>query len=340
MSSTSTHRISTPSRIHFTLIDMNGEIGRVDGSLGLSLQYPGVVLDFRTNERTVVRGGDISERRLVAAELSASSQILQVEPEIEIIVRQMIPPHQGLGSGTQLRLAVLTALNHRFGLDYSPAMLAAMSTRGGTSGIGVNAFQVGGFLLDGGHSIDSRKKSFAPSHYATGAGQPPLLLRYEFPHSWGIALFIPERIQGLSGADELEFMLSNTPIPICEVQSVSHVILMRLLPALREADIEAFGSSVSALQETGWKRRHWSRHEIEPLQSVRSAFHETTGVFGCGLSSTGATIFGFFDTKKFADDEISGNLRNALKRHEAVPGRVLCTHANNTGMRLAKLEGE
>ena len=333
MCSTLTHRISTPSRLHFTLIDMNGEIGRVDGSLGLSIQYPGVSFDFGPHDRTVVRGGVPNEQELVRDEIATGSAILQVDPHIEIAIRQMIPPHQGLGSGTQIRLAVLSALNQRFELNRSPSELAAISTRGGTSGIGSSAFRFGGLLLDGGHAAGVQKKGFAPSRFATEAGQPPLLLGTDFPTTWGIVLFIPSRQRGLSGQDELDFMLANTPIPLDEVQSTSHIILMLLLPALRELDLETFGAGVSALQDVGWKRRHWIRPDTEPLLSVRSAFDATAGIHGCGLSSTGATTFGFFDTTEFSDEEITASLRGELSNHKAAPGRVVCTRANNSGAR-------
>ena len=316
---------------------MNGEIGRVDGSLGLSIQYPGVSFDFGPHDRTVVRGGVPDEQELVMAEVATGSAILEVEPDIEIEIRQMIPPHQGLGSGTQVRLAVLSALNQLYELNHSPSELGAISTRGGTSGIGTRAFRSGGLLLDGGHSAGSQKKAFAPSAFATEAGQPPLLLRADFPTTWGVVLFMPSRQRGLSGKDELDFMLANTPIPLGEVQSTCHIILMLLLPALRELDLETFGAGVSALQDVGWKRRHWIRPDTEPLQSVRSAFDAADGIRGCGLSSTGTTIFGFFDTTEFSDEEVAANLRRELSRQEAEPGRVVCTRADNSGMRLASI---
>ena len=132
-------------------------------------------------------------------------------------------------------------------------------------------------------------------------------------------------------------MLANTPIPLDEVQATSHVILMLLLPALRELDLATFGASVSALQDVGWKRRHWARPDVEPLRPVMSAFDAAAGIEGSGLSSTGATIFGFFDTTKCSDDEVAANLRGELNNREAVPGRVVCTRANNSGMRLASV---
>ena len=334
MSSTLTHRISTPSRLHFTLIDMNGELGRVDGSLGLSIQYPGISFEFGPHDRTVVRGGVSAEQELVLEEITESSKILQVDPYIEAVIHQVIPPHQGLGSGTQTRLAVLCALNHRFALGYPLSELAAISRRGGTSGIGINAFRNGGLLLDGGHCVSAQKKSFAPSRFATKAGPPPLLMRTDFPGSWGIVLFIPSRHQGLSGRAELDFMLANTPIPLDEVQATSHIILMRLLPALRELDLGTFGACVNAIQDVGWKRRHWIRSDIEPLHSVRSAFNATAEIQGSGLSSTGATIFGFFDATKSSDVEVTRSLRRELSNSDAVPGQVVCTRANNSGMHL------
>jgi beta-ribofuranosylaminobenzene 5'-phosphate synthase len=35
-------KITTPCRLHITLIDMNGELGRVDGGAGLTLSSPNV----------------------------------------------------------------------------------------------------------------------------------------------------------------------------------------------------------------------------------------------------------------------------------------------------------
>ncbi|MCY3737706.1 MAG: hypothetical protein OXG13_14960 [Gemmatimonadaceae bacterium] len=328
------HRISTPSRLHLTLIDMNGEIGRIDGSLGLSLQRPGLAFDFGPNERTVVRGGDAIDRRVTTSKLQACSRLLGVAPEIEIAIREMIPRHQGLGSGTQLRLAMLAALNHRFDLGLSPSELSAVSTRGGTSGVGINAFFQGGLLLDGGHSFDSQKTSFAPSRHAAGVRQPPLLARYEFPAEWGIVVFVPEHLGGLSGQEELDFMVASTPLPIEEVRAVSHTILMGILPAVLEMDLEAFGSSVDALQQTGWKRCHWSRPDVAPLHAVRSAFNDTQAIVGCGLSSTGAAVFGFFDAAESPDGEVEAALTRALREHGAVPGHLVCTRADNTGMKI------
>jgi beta-ribofuranosylaminobenzene 5'-phosphate synthase len=40
-------KIKSVSRLHFTLIDMNGEHGRIDGSLGIALKEPHFIMKFR-----------------------------------------------------------------------------------------------------------------------------------------------------------------------------------------------------------------------------------------------------------------------------------------------------
>ena len=142
--------MSTPSRLHFTLVDMNGQLGRIDGGLGIALEQPGIAFDFCSHGHANVRGGDARLRKFVMRELIASSELLDVDPALQIVIRETIPPHHGLGSVTQWRLSLLAALNHCFDLNLSQSKLAEISTRGGTSSIGIGAFQWGGLLLDGG----------------------------------------------------------------------------------------------------------------------------------------------------------------------------------------------
>jgi beta-ribofuranosylaminobenzene 5'-phosphate synthase len=38
-------KLTSPSRIHMGLIDLNGNLGRVDGVLGVSIDYPNFNID-------------------------------------------------------------------------------------------------------------------------------------------------------------------------------------------------------------------------------------------------------------------------------------------------------
>ena len=39
--------LRTPARLHFGLIDMNGEIGRIDGGVGLALDSPQTLIEAK-----------------------------------------------------------------------------------------------------------------------------------------------------------------------------------------------------------------------------------------------------------------------------------------------------
>jgi beta-ribofuranosylaminobenzene 5'-phosphate synthase len=68
--------VDAPSRIHITLLDMNGASGRVDGGVGVTLDEPGCVLDARKATGIEVRGGDEESRRRVADATRAAREVL------------------------------------------------------------------------------------------------------------------------------------------------------------------------------------------------------------------------------------------------------------------------
>ncbi len=49
-------RITTPCRLHVTLIDMNGEIGRMDGGAGLTLSSPNIKVTAEEADEIQIEG--------------------------------------------------------------------------------------------------------------------------------------------------------------------------------------------------------------------------------------------------------------------------------------------
>src|SRR5690606_12370632 len=139
-------------------------------------------------------------------------------PPVAIRVEEAIPPHAGLGSGTQLALAIGAGLVRLYGLDLGARAIAALTERGARSGIGVGTFEQGGFVLDGGRD---------PS-----GGTPPVLLRTEFPHAWRFILVLDAQASGLHGVDEQEAFARLPPFPAERAAHLCRLVLMRLLPAL------------------------------------------------------------------------------------------------------------
>ncbi|NOY11737.1 MAG: hypothetical protein GXO67_06615 [Archaeoglobi archaeon] len=274
-------RIRTPSRIHITLIDLNGKIGRVDGGVGLTLDSPGIELVARESDGVVVKGeGESLKRFEDVAKIFAE----KFGRGIEVEVKESYSSHIGLGSGTQTSLAVGVAYCRLYGIDVSPRDVAVLTGRGGTSGVGVAAFESGGLIVDGGHSR-REKPGFLPSSFSR-ARPAPVISRLDFPEDWDVYLFIPEG-KGFYGMREKDLFERNTPLPLEEVRELSHLILMKLLPSVVEHDLDGFAEAVYRIQHLGFKRAEVMQYG----DLISGAIEELREYGAVGMSSTGPTVY-------------------------------------------------
>ena len=319
--------IKTPSRIHMTLIDMNGSFGRIDGSVGLALSDGGVWMRAQksdTDTVTVTQWSDGSIREpmpdFVDYVRHAAKCLLPPNAGIELEFLSPVRQHVGLGSGTQIALSVAAAVNDLYSLGKSVRELAQLTRRGGTSGIGVLAFEKGGFIMDAGHKTEL-KSGFLPS---SKSNAPPadLMLRMDFPN-WDVVVALPPAC-GISGNAEKDFFQKHCPIPIDDVQKVSHILLMKMLPSLAENDIEEFGNAVNDLQKAGFKKYEAA---IQPKSVKETAeLMLKCGVHGAGISSFGPAVYGFSENKKQSEE-----IKSILLEKMPAGSDVLITKANNTG---------
>ena len=152
---------------------------------------------------------------------------LGINKGFSFIVHEHFPSHSGLGSGTQLSLAVGQLISDYVKHEIEVPKIASIVGRGGTSGIGVASFENGGFIIDGGHHFDD-KCEFLPSS-ASKAIPAPILARYDFPEEWKVILAIPDVKNNVSGTEEVNIFQEYCPIPLREVQQMSHLILMKMM---------------------------------------------------------------------------------------------------------------
>ena len=298
--------IRTPSRLHLSLIDMNGRLGRVDGGIGIALEGPCFEIGF---ERAGSVKGDAKEiTESVCSRLGVAG--------VEIKIKKRIPEHVGFGSRTQLSLAIAAGVCKVYGITKNVTELAELVKRGGTSGIGVAAFERGGFILDGGHHS---KKGFSPSRFSN-ASPPPVLARYDFP--WWIVCAWPEE-KGAHGVAEMDIFRRYCPIPVGEVEKTSRLILMRILPAVVENDIGAFGEGVNMLQEIGFKKIEVGLKK-EQIGALLGVLQKNSA--GGGMSSFGPVCFGICETQSEAK-----SLESKIKGEFEV--NTIVTEANNKGAR-------
>lgn len=310
--------VVSPSRLHLTLIDLNAEIGRVDGGVGITLESPSLEISAAEADAVEVVGDSLLAGRM----LKAAKAVLPAGKGIRIHIKRDLPDHVGLGSGTQAALSAAAAVNKIYGLGKSVRELAVAVGRGGTSGIGVAAFESGGFILDGGHKFKD-KGAFSPSA-ASHMPPGPVLFRRDFP-DWHIVLAIPNT-KGVHDAEEVDIFKKVCPIPLKEVQELSHVILMQMLPALIEEDLESFGKAVNHFQTVGFKKREVELQPGPVLDAMK--YMQDNGASGSGVSSFGPIVYGIVGSPgegKKLQKEVQCML------DESLGGEVLLTKAKNRG---------
>ncbi len=49
--------VKTPARLHLGLIDMNGDLGRMFGGLGVGIDHPNVIVEAQNSQRTSLLKG-------------------------------------------------------------------------------------------------------------------------------------------------------------------------------------------------------------------------------------------------------------------------------------------
>ncbi len=313
--------ITTPSRLHFTLIDLNAEIGRVDGGIGLTIDEPSLRIRAEMADEitvtTVTGEPDSADRMRESAAL-----LLPDGCGIKLHIERDVPLHVGLGSGTQTALAAGMAVNRLYDLRLSVRDIATRVGRGGTSGIGVASFESGGFILDGGHRF-SEKGAFKPSAASKSSPPAPILFQHPFP-DWEIVLAIPDTM-GAHDSEEVDIFEKECPIPLHEVRELSHVILMGMIPAVVEADIDAFGDSINRMQNVGFKRREIALQRPEILELIELMQDATCGG---GMSSFGPVVYGITDNRGDAADAMHAATEFM---ESAIGGRCAIVHARNRG---------
>ena len=314
--------ITTPARLHFALIDLNGALGRIDGSIGLAIDKPHFQIVAEPSNQIQVESVHYQERaRGILEHLQAKYGVAGVNLKLQ----SEIPYHCGFGSGTQLALGIAQSVNLLYDLNLSVTDLARAVGRGGTSGIGVAAFEGGGFILDGGHSFPDQKSSFLPSSAAGHAPPPLTLLRQPFP-DWDILIAIPNCTK-IAGETEINLFQCLCPQPRSTAEQLSHLILLKLLPAIFEKDLGVFGEAINCIQRFGWKQVEIDAQGGALQQTLN--FLWDNGAVGAGVSSWGPAIFALGENLHELLEKTQGFLQTL-----PAGGACFITKANNTGARV------
>jgi len=291
------------ARLHFGVLDLRGSAGRWFGGIGASASAPSLLVSATRSDVLAIEGEDPDRALTFARQFLAHHR---VAGGARVRVHRALPSHAGLGSGTQLALAIARALAELYGIEPAAPMLARATGRAQRSAIGTWTFAGGGLVVEGGRRSKTDECG-------------PLIARLPFPGSWRCVVVVPEGPPAISGADEAE-AFARLPKPSeRDVEHVSHVVLMSLLPALAEADLAQFGSALSEIQEvTGrwFASAQGGTFAAGPSRELVRRLAEW-GAAGVGQSSWGPTVYGIVDGA-----EASARLAGRVRTSRGFAGRV------------------
>lgn len=315
-------KVLAPARLHLGFMDMHGGLGRSFGSLGVTLADPATRLTVSVADHLQARGPGAERAMAFARPVLAALHL----PEcVAIDIDTVIPEHAGLGSGTQMALAVSAGIDRLFGTCADIGNLAGLTARGQRSGIGIGAFREGGFLVDGGRG--------------EATVVPPIVARLPFPAQWRFLLIFDHACNGLHGHKEVQAFQAMPPMSPALAGELCRRVLMQLLPALKEEDFASFCAAVTFVQERvgdQFASFQGGRYASQRVAGVL-AWLRDQGVAGLGQSSWGPTGFAVCESAAVADRL----LRGVQERFGADPALAFRTvSANNDGAGVTLLKNE
>ena len=315
--------VHSPTRLHFGLVSFGGQSRRGFGGIGAMVAPPVLRVRVSSAQQFAVQGPLADRAENVTRELVRLGR-LPAELPCRIEIVEAPGEHRGLGVGTQLSLAVATALLRWFDRPTADiGELAVALGRGRRSAIGAHGFVHGGLLVDG------------------GVGEPPgaarqiapLVARVEMPTAWRFVLLAPRDAEGLSGSAERAAFEHLPPVPDEVTAELCREIMLGLLPAAVEADCDAFGESLyryGRLAGSCYRSVQGGAYGSPRLEAVVNRAREL-GARGVGQSSWGPTLFALLPEQAAAEHFVA----RLLQSPEGAQLSALIAAPDNTGARVS-----
>lgn len=281
--------VTAPGRLHFGLWSLGGGTGRQFGGVGAMIEQPQLRLSI-TPAEDLQATGDGAERVIEFARRwaefhatqtrSTSEECVWEDPACRIDVQAAIPEHSGLGSGTQLALAVAAGLNAFCGLpSQTPQELALSVGRGLRSAVGTYGFVFGGLIVEQGKLPDEPIS--------------PLDCRIDLPEAWRFVLVRPRGLSGLAGADEVEVFAALAAVPPHATEDLIGEVRDRLIPAAATTNFRQFADSLyryGQLSGELFAARQGGPYNGPTITTLIERIR-SLGMMGVGQSSWGPTVY-------------------------------------------------
>lgn len=244
-----TVQVRAPARLHLGMFSFGDPSVRSFGGVGVMVDRPFVQVVMRRSDSFVGRG-PLAERAVAFAQSCAAAWGLGREEACEIEVVHAPRSHVGLGSGTQLGLAVAAGMRHLHGkaddsgggddhgFETAEVLeLARAVGRGRRSCVGIHGFSRGGLIVEAGRFVQ-------PDGPAADGDISPLVARVRLPSAWRCVVIVQRDSIGLHGEAEKEAFRGLPPVPRETAAELARIALMELLPAAVEGRFAEFAGAV------------------------------------------------------------------------------------------------
>ncbi|MFC7223607.1 beta-ribofuranosylaminobenzene 5'-phosphate synthase family protein [Halalkalicoccus sp. GCM10025322] len=314
-------RVTTGGRLHFGFQNLSLAHERLYGSLGLALDAPRLVVDCERAETVTADHPDARRYARRAVDL------LDL-PGARVTVREPLPRHAGLGSGTQFALATLAGISRAYGREPRVRERAPGLGRGGRSGVGIATFERGGFVLDAGHPTTR----FTAERPRDGEWTvPAVIARHPIPESWRFVLVLPEVEPGRSGEQEESSMRAVVERASPSIaDEITTIAARRVLPAIAEGDLGTFGAAVAEVGRLNgaWYADTQGGVYRPPVGGIVRALEASPAIDGAGQSSWGPAVYGVTDRRRA---ERARDVAEAALATADVDGSVRVARGRNVG---------
>ena len=275
-------RVVTGSRLHFGLLDTAAPFGGV----GVMIDAPSTEVAFGPCERFRYCGHEAARVESIVSRAAVACGRSRL-PDCEVTVSSRPPSHCGLGSGTQLALA-LAELSVRWhdGSFNQEQIVIDVAGRGKRSAVGSHGYFRGGLIFE---------------ESADGSDLNAIGERIELPQTWRVAVLRPARASApVSGELETQQFDRLSRVSQDRRDALRKMVTDGMLPAARDGDFFDFTDAVHRYNRASGELFAEAQGGAYNGSDVTDLVHWLVqkGVQGVGQSSWGPGVFAWFESEE------------------------------------------
>ena len=275
-------RVTTGARLHFGLLDTVPPFG----GIGAMIEQPATEVRIAQADQFVADDGATSRITEIARRF-ADHVGLESLPDCIVEIVNRPEPHTGLGTGTQLSLAVAEGIAKLMRFSIDPEILAAqIADRGKRSAVGVHGYFQGGLIFESNSSEGASELNRVQNRVA-------------LPDSWTVVIARPaDTASTVSGDAEQTQFDRVTSASEQQRESLLTIITDQILPAAVSADFDQFTSAIhqynyqSGMLFSGVQGGPYNGSQVTELVQLMIDH----GARGVGQSSWGPSVFSWFES--------------------------------------------